>query len=311
MSTIKLLNMNYNSTIKGTINALLFHLKVRNDFSHSQFLYLAHKLVGRSKKVNALKIRTLKKYIGLTEDIYHYFLDNLVFQKPEEKFTEAFIGMCLDIYLKDEFFELKDKSLRDNIKNKLQFYFYQEGAYETEKVQVEENDTVIDAGANMGMFSILAAKKGAKVYAFEPQGIFNDYLVKNLKLNRVESNVFTSDLAISSQAQKANLSVNAENLLSASININRNGDFFPVNCTSIDRWVEENNINRIDFIKADIEGAERLLLDGAKQTLVKYRPKLAIATYHLPDDKEVLKNKIQFIYPDYNIVQTRKILFAY
>ena len=61
-----------------------------------------------------------------------------------------------------------------------------------------------------------------------------------------------------------------------------------VNVTTIDEFVKSNNIEKVDFIKADIEGAERDMLRGATEVLKKFAPKLAICIYHLPDDKEVL-----------------------
>ncbi len=49
---------------------------------------------------------------------------------------------------------------------------------------------------------------------------------------------------------------------------------------SIDDTVRELNLPRVDFIKMDIEGAEMMALRGAKRSIVKYRPNLAICVYH-------------------------------
>jgi FkbM family methyltransferase len=83
-----------------------------------------------------------------------------------------------------------------------------------------------------------------------------------------------------------------------------------IHITSLDAFVKENNIQRIDFIKADIEGAERDMLQGAAEVLKKFAPKLAICTYHLPDDPEVLERIILDANPDYKIVQRQKKLYA-
>jgi FkbM family methyltransferase len=61
-----------------------------------------------------------------------------------------------------------------------------------------------------------------------------------------------------------------------------------IKITTLDKFACEQNRKRLDFIKADIEGAERDMLAGAKNVLKEFAPKLAICTYHLPDDPEVL-----------------------
>ncbi|GHV33865.1 hypothetical protein FACS1894187_03280 [Synergistales bacterium] len=66
----------------------------------------------------------------------------------------------------------------------------------------------------------------------------------------------------------------------------------------------------MDFIKADIEGYERYMLKGAAKTLKKFAPKLALCTYHLPDDPEVMEKIIKEANPAYNVIQKRTKLFA-
>ena len=84
-----------------------------------------------------------------------------------------------------------------------------------------------------------------------------------------------------------------------------------IKCISIDSWVEANNIKKIDFIKADIEGAERDLLKGAMQTLKKFGPKLAICIYHFPDDPFIIPSLIKKANPAYIILKTSHKVFAY
>ena len=57
-----------------------------------------------------------------------------------------------------------------------------------------------------------------------------------------------------------------------------------INLTSIDIYFKNNNILPPDFIKTDIEGAEMSALKGAKETIEKYRPQLAISIYHSDSD---------------------------
>src|SRR5262249_54071187 len=53
---------------------------------------------------------------------------------------------------------------------------------------------------------------------------------------------------------------------------------------SIDDFVRERSLPRVDFIKMDIEGAETAALEGAARTIVSHRPRLAISIYHSLQD---------------------------
>jgi FkbM family methyltransferase len=70
---------------------------------------------------------------------------------------------------------------------------------------------------------------------------------------------------------------------------------------SIDDFVSRNNIQKIDFIKMDIEGAEPIALQGAIETIKKFKPKLAIAIYHSIEDIANIPNWILDLGLDYEI----------
>ena len=187
-----------------------------------------------------------------------------------------------------------------------------EGPYLYKDIQIKKDDIVIDAGANFGLFSALASSLGAIVYAFEPVKITREkYLKETAKLNE---NINIISLALSNTI--GNIFIKGGSSVTASIveNLNKKeGDLINemVSTITLDDWVKQNNISKIDFIKADIEGAERLMLEGAQWVLKNYAPKLAICTYHLPDDKKVLTDLILKANPNYKIIYKWKKLYAW
>ena len=77
------------------------------------------------------------------------------------------------------------------------------------------------------------------------------------------------------------------------------------------RLVHQNHLPKVDFIKADIEGAERYMLMGAQKVLREFAPKIAICTYHKPDDPRVLRKLIMQANPNYIIEEKWKKMYAY
>ena len=188
-----------------------------------------------------------------------------------------------------------------------------EGTYERFGIEVAEGDVVIDCGANIGLFSLFAGSKHAsRVISFEPVNYAHDILIKNLKINNFKETQFiTERFGLSNRNENVKISINEENIGSNSI-IGNVGvqKTESINVIMLDDYIRDNNISKVDFIKADIEGAERLMLEGAKETLKKFKPKLAICTYHFPDDVEVLTKIIKEANPQYEIYYGHKKLYA-
>lgn len=195
-----------------------------------------------------------------------------------------------------------------------------EGPYEVNPVSLEVDDIVIDCGSNMGLFSIIAANKCAKTYAFECVPYAYNYINQ---ISKKYDNIELVKKAVGSYIGEVKFSMdedlNCNNRIvwednETGHNPVKFGDpknFKLVDMITIDEFVKVYNLNHVDFIKADIEGAEREMLRGAKETLKKYSPKLSICEYHMPDDPEVLEKIILDANPNYVISHKYKKLYAY
>lgn len=195
--------------------------------------------------------------------------------------------------------------------------FLLDGSYgysDTQKnfdVTIQPDDIVIDAGAWIGDFSAYAANKGARVFAFEPSEKTFHWLKQTCILNQ-PGEIHAFNLALADSCAEQEL-FPGDGTAGRHLNLSENKGEIAceiISSITLDDFVRQQHLERIDFIKADIEGAERLLLEGAKETLRAYAPKLVLCTYHSPDDWEVLEKMILDINPNYRIVQLRNKLFA-
>ena len=161
---------------------------------------------------------------------------------------------------------------------------------------MKPEDIVFDLGANFGMFTSYAAALGCEVYSFEPLGnAINSYL---RYLNKFYPNIHLIEKAVSNKDGVSLLDVDNNNYGGSFIN-EKSG--IEVNTITLDKFVEDNNIQRVDFIKADIEGSECDMLDGAKMVLKEFSPKISICKYHHLNDSVKIKKKILTTNPNYTL----------
>lgn len=155
-------------------------------------------------------------------------------------------------------------------------------------IGVQPGDHVIDAGACYGdtslLFAHLAGEAG-RVYAFEFEAENLVIYQRNMAMNPLLKNRIT--LFDKPLWSTGGISVSVNNngpgtKVTADANEKQPGK--KLLTISIDGLVRSGAIEKVDFIKMDIEGAEIEVLKGAKETIVKYRPKLALSLYHSPQD---------------------------
>ncbi len=145
---------------------------------------------------------------------------------------------------------------------------------------------VIDVGAHAGQFTKLfsALVPDGHVYAFEPGGYALSILKKVHLLRRLK-NVTIVASALGDSDGEAVLKVPVKESGSIAFGLSSVGkmqdnsrairtETIPV--TTLDGFAEQNGLTRLDVIKADIEGWELRMLEGARQVLQKFRPCLAI-----------------------------------
>jgi FkbM family methyltransferase len=154
---------------------------------------------------------------------------------------------------------------------------------------VRPGDTVVDCGANIGVFVRHAlARRAHRVVAVEPGTLNAACLGRNLGDAIAAGQVIVAVRAVWDRDEELFLEIVAE----ANPGSNRiaegggAGRGTCVQATTLDRLVAETGLDRVDFIKMDVEGAERRALAGAVETLRRFRPRLAIAVEHTPDPAE-------------------------
>ena len=152
------------------------------------------------------------------------------------------------------------------------FYIFGLKQYNIKNIFEVKNDAVVfDIGAFKGDTAYFFSKKcsnKARIYAFEPDE--NNYKVLlKIKDKYKLNNVIASDILFSNSETEINF---------LSMDLNRPA--VKMKPTTIDKFTEENNIEKIDYIKMDVEGAEKNILEGAIKTIKKFKPSLAIAIYH-------------------------------
>jgi FkbM family methyltransferase len=166
-----------------------------------------------------------------------------------------------------------------------------------------EKDIYVDAGAYVGdsIERFLWATNGffSKIYGFEPAA--RQYNALKNRVARIvnewaldeEKDIVLINAALSDKTGIINSFIENEQLQSVSLTAAGTTE---VQTYSLDEFIDGK---RVSFIKADVEGMEMDLLKGAVQTIMTWRPKLAICVYHYPNDLQEIVDYLHDLMPEY------------
>lgn len=128
---------------------------------------------------------------------------------------------------------------------------------------VKNFTTAIDAGANYGIMSYNLNSKFSKIYAFEVDAPVRECLKKNVGKFQLD-NVVVCDCGLSDKQEQVSLNY-LKNTFGTHINKEVSG-------TNICKTLDSFELTEVGFIKLDCEGYEPYILQGAEQTIKKYKP---------------------------------------
>ena len=179
-----------------------------------------------------------------------------------------------------------------DLRQGIDFAIFLQGGFEPSTLReygrlVKKGDTVFDVGANIGAHTLPLAKlvgPDGVVAAFEPTDYAFNKLQQNLVLNPTLAqrvNAIQALLVGKAEEPKPAAIPSSWSLVAPSLRENihpvHKGTYNSLSgatAIQLDQWVEENNIHRLDFVKIDVDGFEIDVLEGAKQTLERFRPRI-------------------------------------
>jgi FkbM family methyltransferase len=159
-------------------------------------------------------------------------------------------------------------------------YFFERG-----KVHIApaRHDHVVDAGSLFGdtavAFAAAVGEEG-RVYAFDPLESHGEIIRHNMAQNHLDDRIRFFPVGLGAYANGAAGPVKEKEIVNPGFNLHAAGAVELLPIRTIDGLVAGGDIQRVDFLKMDIEGFELAALQGAEKTLREFRPKLAISLYH-------------------------------
>jgi FkbM family methyltransferase len=154
---------------------------------------------------------------------------------------------------------------------------------------IKQDDVVIDVGCCEGSFAAKAAEMGGRVVVVEPSKVMLGVIEKLFMLRGLGQPIYAPMALGASGETLIDFTDNITNPgasrigQSADAEADKTANTYPVRLTTLDAMVDELKLTRLDFIKCDAEGYDLDVLRGAMKTVARFRPKLALCTYHKHD----------------------------
>ena len=140
---------------------------------------------------------------------------------------------------------------------------------------VGESGVFLDVGANIGRYSVSLAGRLDKVYAFEPSSRTFLALVRNVDVNGLV-NVHALKIALWNGDGTESFYVKGRSGLGSLVRRDNSIREERITTRALDHLIDDLEIKRIDLVKIDVEGAEKEVLEGMRDTLLRFRPRLIV-----------------------------------
>jgi FkbM family methyltransferase len=143
---------------------------------------------------------------------------------------------------------------------------------------LKDGDTILDIGANYGVYCLAFSSigKNTKIIAVEPFNFYKNIITENAKINKFKNINFINKV-VSNHNGFCNLDYSRSYTTASIIKKFRlKKKIKKIKSITIDNLIKKLNIKKLNFIKMDIEGAELLALEGAKKTIRKFLPTIAM-----------------------------------
>lgn len=225
---------------------------------------------------------------------------------------EQYESMCIDnTIFKTSQFELKTYNLNKIGYNVILLanaagiaieFVLKQYSYE-DKVVTQKGDYVIEGGGCFGDTALYFAdlvKENGKVFSFEFVKNNLDVFRKNMELNPHYKNIIEIiERPLGLNSNQKLYAIDKGSATSISSTPSKNAQEYTA--ITIDDFINERNLAKVDFIKLDIEGGELYALKAAVNTIKKFKPKLAICLYHKNTDFWQIPQFIKEIVPEYKL----------
>lgn len=168
-----------------------------------------------------------------------------------------------------------------------------------------EGDVVMDIGANLGEWTVpMARHVGAtgRVITVEPIPRMAQAIRKTCRINRLPQ-VTLVEAALSDSNGQASFTINSTNSGNSSLGERQGiGEQIIVQTYTLDTLIDSlGNVERLDFIKIDVEGFEHVVICGGLKTLRKYRPAVVLETgYEGETERDRMRGCFESL--DYEVV---------
>lgn len=256
-------------------------------------LYSKLKLIGKLNMYRLLRFLGCQNWLrfGIRDRIIRFFCS------PDSASSFEFVTNFLGLKFKGNLNSFIDWSV----------FFY--GAYERENLLFlrelvcnKSNPVFVDVGANVGVHSLFMSQFCSEVHSFEPNPTVRNKLEEKIKINTI-SNIIIHDVGLGSNNQalpyfesKGNNQGTGSFVEGYSQNNQEKSIQLMVVCG--DDYFKKFDLKAIDLVKIDVEGFEKNVLIGLRETIKKYRPIIFLEYSKATRESFICLNDFMELLPD-------------